>query len=158
MSILQAIWLACLVPDEFVVLTADSAGSYVACGVPGNTPITIHAERDSLLSDFATVQFVPEGVVQGPDLFESDAALWRQDFTVQPQDTYRAQLTGVITRTDDGSPLSGAVVRLLALDLETTSRAVQHEHESKQMPLRKSLVQVLQNCLMHRRQTENCQG
>jgi hypothetical protein len=100
-----------LLPDEAVRLVTDTSGRYVACGLPDDRRITVHARTTDRLSDLATVRFDEAGVHLSDDRRVPDRRAWRHDLQLLPMvDSTAGTITGAVVAAETDNPVRGAVI------------------------------------------------
>lgn len=101
----------------------DSAGAYVACGVPVRTPLTFHAASGDLLSDFVELRFDSGGVFVDDDFHVTTQSVMRQDFDLMSTAQHTAAVAGTVEDAGTRAPLVGAMVEIVGTTLQTTTAA-----------------------------------
>jgi hypothetical protein len=86
--------------------TAGADGRYVLCDLPAGAPVSLAIHADSTWRESATVE-LPAGRVVVADL--------------RPGAEARASVRGTVRLADEGTPISGAVVRILSVRGDTVA-------------------------------------
>lgn len=108
-------------PKAGGAVASDSAGVYVACGVPGRTRIVLHAALGDLLSDFVEVRFDSGGVFIDGAFNSTEQSLWRLDFALASAEQRTGVVTGTVLDAATLHPLEGATVEVPETGLQATT-------------------------------------
>ena len=103
------------------VAVADTNGYYANCGAPRDTKITLHAMSSVGLSNFFTLTFVRDGVLENGELNPTTTRFWRHDMVILDEQLRNTQLSGIVTDGSTGRALSGADVEILGTPFQTTT-------------------------------------
>lgn len=106
-------------PEGAVVVPADAAGVYVACGLPGGKELEVRAASPGRVGDPVTLRLPTDGLevrdlevsTKGLDALASGSGSGREGVS----------LRGVVRSADTGRPVTGAMVRLLGIEVTATT-------------------------------------